>query len=764
MKNLILGLKLLLLLCISVFTMDAHGQLGFCQGNSGDPIFSETFGVGTQDSALPNGTTTYTYANGADPDDGLYTVTSNTNYFDWFDIDDHTPNDTNGRMLLVNSSFSAGEFYRTTVTGLCENTTYEFSSWLVNLTPSNGFCGNSQIPINVRFEIWDSTDTNQLASGTTGDIFGTSSPIWDQYALVFQTSPGQTSVILKMINNGSGGCGNDLAIDDIIFKSCGDSIAVEDTNNNSSTSFCSTQGPFSDTITAIPDNSVFSTHFYQWQSSTDNVNWVDIVGETNATISVTGIANTTYYRAKVAESAANLNNVDCITFSDVYAIIITQAPPPPTTECWETATFDESTCSWSVSGSQPEQPTTECWETASFNNTTCAWEVFGSQPEAPETECWETATFDNSVCRWQVTGTQPDQPVTECWEIANFDDNTCSWIVTGTQPSEPTDLECWETANFNTTTCAWEVSGSQPEQPTTACWETATFNETTCSWEVTGTQPPAPTALECWESATFNSDICEWEVSGTEPEEPTNLECWETAQFNVDTCEWEVTGTQPIEFRDEFLNLCENDSLILEATSTINNPSYQWDTGETTFSISVAIAGDYEVEVSDDCLTEIITFHITAIAPPVIEGIVTIESSIVINLTTSGNYMYSLDGINYQSSNVFTSIPSNLYTIYVKSVECDAVVSQDYFHFYIQKFITPNGDGKNDFFSINISQLFSSSEVYIYDRYGKLLFSAVNRDINWDGTFNGNPLPTSDYWYYMVLDEQIFKGHFTLKR
>ncbi|WP_461588584.1 T9SS type B sorting domain-containing protein [Winogradskyella sp.] len=318
----------MIILCVFFFSAEIYAQLGFCQGNSGDPIFVEDFGTGIQDTALPPGTTTYTYANGQPPDGGLYTVTSNTSYFDWFDTDDRTLDDVDGRMLIVNSSFSAGEFYRTTITGLCENTTYEFSSWLLNLAPLNGFCGAGAIPVNVRFEIWDSTDTNLLASGDTGDIFGTVAPTWEQYALVFQTIPSQTSVILKMVNNGVGGCGNDVAIDDIVFKSCGDLITVEDTNSNSFATVCSSDLPFVETITAIPDNTVFSTHFYQWQMSTDGINWSDISGETNASLTLS-VTTASFYRAKVAEFQANLSNEDCITLSDVYQVSIVASPDAP---------------------------------------------------------------------------------------------------------------------------------------------------------------------------------------------------------------------------------------------------------------------------------------------------------------------------------------------------------------------------------------------------------------------------------------------------
>ena len=141
MKKYLNSLNVIIILCIIFSSENVFAQLRFCQGNSGDPIFVEDFGFGLQDSALPVGTTTYNYANGGEPIDGLYTVSSNTNYFNWFDVEDHTIDDTDGRMLLVNSSFSAGEFYRTTISGLCETTSYEFSSWILNLTPAGGFCG-----------------------------------------------------------------------------------------------------------------------------------------------------------------------------------------------------------------------------------------------------------------------------------------------------------------------------------------------------------------------------------------------------------------------------------------------------------------------------------------------------------------------------------------------------------------------------------------------------------------------------------------------
>ena len=809
----ITALLFLTLSCISFNTM--YSQLGFCNGNSGDPIFTENFGTGTVNNPLPAGTTTYPYSGGF-PNDGFYTVSNGTfgNGFDWHQTQDHTPGDLNGKCLIVNAGFSAGEFYRTTVNGLCETTTYEFSAWLINLVIAGSFCSNQPggtIPINVRFEIWDGTDTNLLANGNTGNIIETSSPYWQEYGLVFQTLAGQNTVILKMINNGQGGCGNDLAIDDLEFKSCGDTIIVEDALGNDLASICSGETPYDTSFIAIPDNSVFSNHFYQWQESTNGIIWTDIVGATNPNLNVIGVTSTTYYRSKVAESAANLNNVDCITYSDIYEINVTQAPNAPTLQCWETAALNNTTCSWDISGTQPTAPTgLECWESATFNNTTCLWEVTGTQPSAPtglecwETatfnnatclwgvtgaqpaaptglECWEMATFNDTICLWEVTGTQPTTPIgLECWEMATFNDTSCLWEVTGTQPAAPTGLECWETVIFNDTTCLWEVTGTQPAAPTgLECWETATFNGTTCLWEVTGTQPVAPTGLECWETAIFNDTTCTWEVIGTPPSAPTGLECWETATFNDATCLWEVTGTQP----------STPTGLECWETATFNDTTCSWEVIGTQptqpnlecwetaiFNDTICaweISGMQAIEPTNVNCWDDFQFNDstcqwdnigTENSIPIIESVSSVGNSIVITTLNTGDFEYSADGIFYQSGNVLSSLEGGQYTVYVRARNGCGVDTAEHLHFFIPSFFTPNGDTFKDTFDLKGIEFFASNEVYIFDRYGKLLKSSKNLPFKWNGTFNGQLLPSSDYWYIIIIEGQRFAGHFTLKR
>lgn len=54
----------------------------------------------------------------------------------------------------------------------------------------------------------------------------------------------------------------------------------------------------------------------------------------------------------------------------------------------------------------------------------------------------------------------------------------------------------------------------------------------------------------------------------------------------------------------------------------------------------------------------------------------------------------------------------------------------------------------------------------IFDRFGKKLFEDNSSCEGWDGTYLGNPLPSSDYWYLINIPEidRQFHGHFTLLR
>ena len=124
----------------------------------------------------------------------------------------------------------------------------------------------------------------------------------------------------------------------------------------------------------------------------------------------------------------------CAGTSATMTVNVTpQSPAPTGLECYQTANWNSTSCSWDITGTKPVRPTTLCYQTATFNTNTCSWDLTGTQPVRPTTECYQIATFNNVSCQWDVTGTQPVRPTTQCYQIATFNTNTCSWDLTGTQ-------------------------------------------------------------------------------------------------------------------------------------------------------------------------------------------------------------------------------------------------------------------------------------------------------------------------------------------
>jgi gliding motility-associated-like protein len=82
-------------------------------------------------------------------------------------------------------------------------------------------------------------------------------------------------------------------------------------------------------------------------------------------------------------------------------------------------------------------------------------------------------------------------------------------------------------------------------------------------------------------------------------------------------------------------------------------------------------------------------------------------------------------------------------------------------------YFTPNGDGINDFWQVlGVRPDFESqAQIYIYDRYGKMLTRLNPLSPGWDGIYNGNPMPSSDYWFRVIFEDgRELRSHFSLVR
>ena len=148
-----------------------------------------------------------------------------------------------------------------------------------------------------------------------------------------------------------------------------------------------------------------------------------------------------------------------------------------------------------------------------------------------------------------------------------------------------------------------------------------------------------------------------------------------------------------------------------------------------------------------------------------------LNQTITISITGgSGQYVFSLNNGPFQTLPYFNNVLQGENSIVVKDINgCGDLVLTVYALKY-PPFFTPNSDGFNDTWNINGLEDQPSSLIYIFDRYGKLLKTLKASGGNgWDGTYNGTPLPATDYWFTLMYTnreglEKEFKAHFSLKR
>lgn len=309
-----------------------------CNGSLGDPVINQTFGSGPNPGpALSSDITNMKYVSSSCPNDGEYTIAhsmtgaDNCHPYTWFNVPyDHTGN-PNGYMMIVNASYDPSIFFTQTASGLCPNTTYEFSAYILNLLIPGVLTADNSQP-NITFSIQTKSGT-VLATYNTGTIPPTpysQGPTWVQYGTFFTTPANATDVVVVMTNNAPGGNGNDFILDDITFRACGPIIQQ---------GFGSTLGPAFKAIcegsnarytlkaTVVGSNAPA----YQWQSNYYDKGWVDIDGKNADSLDigfVNAIPGAYQYRVGVANGSA-ISSVQCRVYSSPLTVTVNPLPVVP---------------------------------------------------------------------------------------------------------------------------------------------------------------------------------------------------------------------------------------------------------------------------------------------------------------------------------------------------------------------------------------------------------------------------------------------------
>lgn len=621
-----------------------HANAQLCQGSLGDPIINTTFGSGPNPGpSLSAATTNYQYVPNDCPNDGFYTVRNNTTSCfgnSWHSFSsDHTGN-TNGYFMLVNASIQPSAFYLDTVRGLCGNTTYEFAAWIMNvLLPSA--CNGNGIQPNLTFSI-EQTNGTILQTYNTGGINSTQSPTWRQYGFFFTTPVGVSDIVLRIFNNSQGGCGNDLALDDITFRACGPLLSPAITGVASDTiSFCEgTPGTFAFTCSV---SGGFNNPVLQWQERMNTGSWADIpLANTNSLtrIFTTATLSGDYqFRLAVAE-IGNLGSAQCRIVSGPLTVRINKNPET-------TAVNDGPGCAGNTSILTATGGTQYVWTGPNgFTGSGASIQLSNIQL--------------NQAGKYYVT-------VTNAAGCSKSDSTT---LIINPSPVATVNL-------VNASLCAGDsiqlIAGgglSYTWIPATGLSNANVFN------------PKASPLL----TTTYSMVVS------------NQFSCKDTAVVNINIIPEPIVDAGP-------------DKVIFSGQST---------------QLSALVIG---------------TGNSFSWSPPVfIDDIFSLQP--VINPPADSRYI--LEAV----SNVGCKTVSD--TMFVKV----------YKGVYIPNAFTPNGDGINDTWNIPALGVYPDFELFIYNRYGQMVFRTKNIPIAWNGKYKGTPCPNGTYTYLIKTGngKDIIKG------
>ncbi len=183
--------------------------------------------------------------------------------------------------------------------------------------------------------------------------------------------------------------------------------------------------------------------------------------------------------------------------------------------------------------------------------------------------------------------------------------------------------------------------------------------------------------------------------------------------------------------------------------------TYLWSNGQTTQSILIATSGIYYVKVTDTntCSnTDSISITYKSALTVDIGDDITICPGDIITLSPNSDFESYLWSDGSVSKSIIIS-KFGTYNVLVTKEGCSAsdeiVIKDCESEIWMPNVFTPNGDGINDLFYPvykNIDKLV----IYIYSRFGNIIFEGSGINAIWDGKYAGEVCPTGVYYY--VID------------
>lgn len=206
--------------------------------------------------------------------------------------------------------------------------------------------------------------------------------------------------------------------------------------------------------------------------------------------------------------------------------------------------------------------------------------------------------------------------------------------------------------------------------------------------------------------------------------------------------------------------LCSYESLI--ASAYYPGATYLWNTGATSSSIVIKDSGQYTVESTLNGCVARDTILVGPKKSPIVDAgadtaMLAGGRVKLMAVQYPNNYSYQWEPAMYltyaNSYNPVASAPVTM-PFYLTVTSVDNCVSRDTIVVTVKEYglnipnsFSPNGDGVNDTWQIDLLSSYLFCKVQVFNRNGQVVFSSIGYEKPWDGTVNGKPLPSATYYY-----------------
>jgi len=211
-------------------------------------------------------------------------------------------------------------------------------------------------------------------------------------------------------------------------------------------------------------------------------------------------------------------------------------------------------------------------------------------------------------------------------------------------------------------------------------------------------------------------------------------------------------------------SVCLTDITRFSITNKANIDTVLWNFGDGATSAvmdpvhAYAQPGTYTVSLTEvfngKSFTDSIPIRIYPLPVISLPDSVLLYSGASINLHAGGGFWEYLWSNGWTDS-IITVENGGDYWVRVKDFNCcynSDTTTVDLFKYFFPNAFTPNGDGLNDKFRLVGLYRNILLKFYIYDRWGKMVYTADHIDDGWDGTSGGQACPAGVYSWVAFID------------